>query len=367
MQYPLQQIGNPVLARGYVLGVVFGFCALLSVAAAVCWLTNQMTRLVWLVPLISTIATVPLIIAARYQQKDIPDSSAHLQLIEVQPGSQTIQALQWTATYMRNADNTKLVADGNAMVWWPNNTKQQDLRRWTWLDYGKWELSSSGWPSGLWQINSRYALPKKQLDAHAFIDDRGLHVQLPSELGEPLTDAVVQFTRGDPIPCGTFEQKAQVLIPELHLSQLDSWLTGSMVSDEQRRREQVYRQLHASGRQLGYPSYPAVIGWTELWPAPVQWNQVRETRGSALVLLPIQLQPTASGQRVHVPHSVVKVENVGSSGLLSTAFSTPAAGGPMNLLHRPKWACAAHYPNKSALSEPARSPALYTCAHHSAL
>ncbi len=41
VQYPLQQIGNPVLDRRYVLSVVFGFCGLLGVIAAACWFTTR--------------------------------------------------------------------------------------------------------------------------------------------------------------------------------------------------------------------------------------------------------------------------------------------------------------------------------------
>ena len=164
VQYALQQIGNPVLNRSFVLSIVFGFCLLLCAVAGICRLTNHMLRLVWLVPLVSLAASAPLMIASVFQRREIPDTSAHLQLIEVQPGSQTIQATQWTASYMSHAHQDKLLGEGDAVVSWPPTSGQLDLRRWTWLDYGKWELTSSGWPSGIWQLKSRYALPATNLD-----------------------------------------------------------------------------------------------------------------------------------------------------------------------------------------------------------
>lgn len=321
VQYPLQQIGNPVLDRRYVLVIVFGFCAVLGSVAGVCWLTNQMMRLAWLIPLISLAATAPLLISSTYQRRDIPDTTAHLQVIEVLPGSQTIQAMQWTATYLHETEGLKLLGDGDAMVSWPESSAQQDLRRWTWLDYGKWELSSSGWPNGLWQLQSRYALPKKNLDVIAQIDEQGLKFQLPEELEHTLHDAVVQYWPGDPVPCGVLKPRETIRVPELQLAQTDSWLTDSIVSDEQRRRDQVYRQARATSRDQGYPSYHSLMGWTDLWPGPITWNQERDQRGSALVALPIKLQPTPSGQRVHVPHTVIHIENANLSGSLSTAFS----------------------------------------------
>ncbi len=208
-----------------------------------------MLKLAWLIPLVSLAATAPLLISAAYQRRDIPDTTAHLQLIEALPGSQTVQALQWTASYMQPADGLVLQGDGDAMVSWPHSSSQLDLRRWTWLDYGKWELSSSRWPSGLWQLHSRYALPQQNLDVIAHIDERGLQIELPSELKHSLQDGVVQFWPGDPVACGELRRDEVIQVPESQLAQHDSWLTDAIVSDEQRRREQVYRQLQAVDRQ----------------------------------------------------------------------------------------------------------------------
>lgn len=321
MQYPLQQIGNPVLNRNYVLSVVFGFCGLLGVVTILCWLTNHMLRLVWVIPVVSILATAPLLISSARLRRDIPDTSAHLQLIEVQPGSQTIQAFQWTASYMQKSAELKLQGTGDATVSWPKAANPLDLRRWTWLDYDQWELASSGWPNGLWQLQSRYALPKQKLDVLANIDEQGLHIQLPAALEQSLQDAVVQMWPGDPVPCGTLERTQHLQVPEGHLSQVDSWLTTTIVNDEQRRRDQVYHQLQAIGRQPGFPSYHALMGWTNLWASPVHWSDSRDERGAALVVLPINLQPTPSGQRVHVPHTVIHIENDNADHALSTAFS----------------------------------------------
>ena len=155
----------------------------------------------------------------------------------------------------------------------------------------------------------------------ARIDEQGLQLQLPKQLEYALSDAVVQYSPGNPAPCGKLELDKSNRVPELHLSQADSWLTESLVDDEQRRREQVYRQLQAVEGQPGFPSYPAVLGWTELWPGAVAWGQARDQLGAALVVLPIKLLPTASGQRVHVPHSVIRVGNANQAGSVSTAFS----------------------------------------------
>ncbi|MCC6507992.1 MAG: hypothetical protein IT423_02720, partial [Pirellulaceae bacterium] len=321
IQYPLKHIGNPVLDRSFVLSMVFGFCGLLAFSGVVCWLRGQMIYLGWLIPLLSLAATIPLLVASAQLRREIPNTSAHLQLVEVLPGSEMVQATQWTATYMSGTDKAKLQAAGDAQVSWPHSDKQLDLRRWTWVDYGRWELSSSGWPNGLWRLQSKFGLPPRQLDVPARIDEKGLSFELPADLGQPLEDAVVQFHPGDPQPCSLVEQGKTVRVNDKHLTLIDTWMGSTIVDDEQARRDEVYRQLQAVESDIGYPSYPALLGWTKLWPGPIAWDQSRDERGSALVVLPIKLAPVASGTRVLVPHTVIRSETSSRSGSFSTAFS----------------------------------------------
>lgn len=321
IQYPIKHIGNPVLNRSFVLTCLFGFCGALSLCGWWCWQRRQMLNLGWLVPLLSISAALPLLIASGNLRRDLPNTSAHLQLVEVQPGSQNIQATQWTATYMRDANRAGLVSQADAFVSWPSSTQQLDLRRLIWRDYQQWQLTSSGWPHGLWRLKSRFTLPPRDLDVIGHIDRHGLSLKLPAELTQALEDAVVCFTPGDPAVCDRIESGAIHKVSDRHLTAEDSWLGSAIVDDEQSRREEVYQQVPGGRYQSAYPTYPALLGWTKLWPSPIAWEEPRDERGSALVVLPIKLLPVSPGTDVFVPHNVIRLETPTTFDTYSGAFS----------------------------------------------
>lgn len=320
VDYPLKQIGNPVLNRNFVISIVFGFCGLLALSGWWCWHTGALTRMGWLVPVLSIAAAVPLLVASNRVRRDMPDTSAHLQVIEVQPGSRLVQGSQWTATYMSRSSSGELVADGDALVSWPDTGGQNDLRRWLWDDYQHWQLSSTGWPHGLWRLNSRFNLPPRQLDVIARLDDQGVALELPAELGEPLQDAVLCYVPGDVAVCNRLDSDRAARVSDAHVTIGQSWLGSTIVNDEQARRDDVYRLLPSRTATSRYPSYPALLGWTKLWKTPLAWSESRDERGSALVALPIKLLPVPSGETVHVPHTLVRAETPAEGAARSTAF-----------------------------------------------
>jgi hypothetical protein len=319
--YPLKHIGNPILNRSFVLMLVFGFCVALGIAGAIGWHSGKLVRLGWMVPLLSLAASTPLLIASYQLQREVPDTSAHLQIIEALPGSRCIQGIEWTTTYKAGSDLATLSANGDAITTWPKSSQQSDLRRLTWKDRNRWLLSSSAWPGGLWQLQTRFHVPPQRLDVNATLDRQGLSLQMPSEWKQSLEDAVLMINPGDPAICNRIQAGTTVRVSDGNTTMDQSWLGDTIVNDEQARRDEVYRQLPARGSDFAYPSYPALMGWTPLWPSPVSWSDGRNERGSALVLLPVNLQPVATGQEVLVPHTVIKLETPTQNYVTSAAYS----------------------------------------------
>lgn len=321
LDYPLKHIGNPVPDRALILGIVFGFCGLLALTAAWCWHIGRAVWLGWLVPLLAAVACVPIVIAAAGLRRGMVDTTAHLQLIEVHPGSRTARGLEWSGMFNSDDKERLLVAQGDAVVDWPTSAPQIDQRRWLWKDFQDWQLSSSGWPHGIWRMSSRFGLPPQQLDVVAQLDRQGLELIPPPALDQPLEDAVLCYTPGDSVVCRRLELGKTVRPDEAHLTLADSWLGDAIVDDEQARRDAVYRAVPGRAGELAYPNFPAVLGWTKLWPVPVAWSEPGDERGSALVVLPVRLMPVASGQSVSVPHSIIRVETPTIGQSRSNAFS----------------------------------------------
>jgi hypothetical protein len=141
---------------------------------------------------------------------------------------------------------------------------------------------------------------------------------MPSEWTQSLEDSVLMYHPGDPAICSRIQAGATFRVPNGNATMDQSWLGDAIVNDEQARRDEVYRQLPARGSEFAYPSYPALMGWTPLWPSPVSWSDGRNERGAALVILPVNLQPVATGEEIMVPHTVIKLE---APNQTSTIFS----------------------------------------------
>lgn len=321
IEYPIKHIGNPIPDRRFVMAVLFTFGGLLCIAGLICWKTSRMVQLGWIIPVISIGACVPILVAAQRLRRDLVDTSAHLQVIEVLPGSRVIAGTQWTTSYLAGSNSSSLFADGDATVRWPTAGQQLDLRRWLWTDYQRWQLSSSGWPHGIWRIDAQFNLPPRPLDVIARVDQSGLNIELPKEMGETLQDAVLYYTPGDAAICRDVPLGRSVGVPDDQLTLQSSWLGDSIVSDEQSRRGDVYRHLFTSDSEHRFPSYPALLGWTDLWPSPIKWDGEREERGAALVILPVKLLPVPSGTSVYVPHTLISVETPLIGQSRSNAYS----------------------------------------------
>ncbi len=363
-EYTTKHIGNPVLDRRIVLGSLATFCGLLSVASVVCWATSRLVLLGWLIPLLSIIGAAPLAIAAMRSQHAIPDTAARLQIVNVTPGSKSFFVSEWMSNFAGDqASQAALNVTGDATAQLlpskkppslaldvgaaPDNPPASsaneepseslqgplDLRRIIWMDLHRWQITSAKWPHGLWTLRAQYGVPNRSMDVIGSLTPDGFKLQLPSELDEPLQDAVLEYVPGDIVPCGTLNNvtangsvstnvDSSFTVPETTRAIGQSWLSEQLVNDEQMRRDMIYQSLAKSKMIDRYPSYPCLMGWTKLWESPFQWNMPREERGSALVMLPVRLQPVASGTTVTVPHYLITTHSFIKPGVRSTAWDS---------------------------------------------
>jgi hypothetical protein len=83
------------------------------------------------------------------------------------------------------------------------------------------------------------------------------------------------------------------------------FIAGTLLSDEQRRRQVFYQQLLDPD---GYPPIhgPTLLGWTEPLDMGFQFPEAVERVGSALWAIPLELRRPESGTTVVVPSPLVK-------------------------------------------------------------
>ena len=98
------------------------------------------------------------------------------------------------------------------------------------------------------------------------------------------------------------------------------FLTESLLSDEQQRRQRFLRYLLASDdRSMAYPNVPSLMAWTS--PIDVGFELPHKEAGAALVTIPIELTRPESGTKIAIPAPFLTYNAVfGAKGGYTSVF-----------------------------------------------
>lgn len=301
--YELQHIGNPVVPRAWVARALVGFCLLLAVIGARLAWGGELSLLGAIVPAVSLLFGVALMVASTYVRKDVPESNAKLQLVQIVEDGSSALVREKGAVHLEGEAAMQLVsqADGHADV---AAEMASGIPRYTMTDFQQWELSNQAWSSGTWRYDADYVLPTSDMVARAQVTENGVELELPDSLSK-LEDPVFTFAVGDPMLCST--NAAGLTCDGSLEADGERWITGTIISNEQQRRLQVYQQFFKADERVGQLSH-VLYGWTEPWADGPKWSKDLEINGAALIAMPVRLQRPQGGKQIFVPHGLVQLQ-----------------------------------------------------------
>jgi hypothetical protein len=318
-EYPLKQIGNPVVGRRIVLISLAAFLVVFSSMALLLWKMGWASRLSWMAPLVSAVGCVPLLVASLWVRGDVTESVGRLQLIDIGPDGCHSVVHEQSAVFLNDVHSLALTSESETIVAPVSVSTDVGLRRWTWDGFQHWNWSNPQWPAGLTRMRTRSVVPTDSLLVQGSWDGEEVKFELPASFTNRLEDPILQFAAGTPSLCrrdgaGTWRTDESLAVDG------DQWMAGNLISDEQVRRLAVYRQTFEHLAKARTNHWPALWGFTELWPNGTRWNRELEQRGSALIRLPIRLSPPPIEQRIRVPAALIvpRLQNLGMGQ--STAF-----------------------------------------------
>ncbi|MCA9190641.1 MAG: hypothetical protein KDB03_02725 [Planctomycetales bacterium] len=302
IEYPMKQIGNPIVPRTWVAAALIGFCIVLmcaSVWQAIHWDLSRMA--VW-APILALLASGILLGASTWVRKDLEESDSRLQLVNVTADGQNAMIQESGVVFISDARSMELASEteGRGQA---DESLNSGIRRFEIQDLHRWTLSNQSWQPGTWRYKSRYSIPQHNLTALGEFSSQGVKISAPADLPSPLEDPVVAYVAGDP------------LIPSVSANQLladgslsgrgDRWVSSSIITDEQQRRSEVYRDVFSPRERIASPRR-RVYGWTERWSG-TEWTYDLAHLGSSLVSLPLKLQRPPLHTEILVPHGFVDV------------------------------------------------------------
>lgn len=315
LEYPLSHIGHPIVSRGWIVAALGTFCLLLGVVGLWRIVAGDLGIIGAVAPVLACIAGVGLLAAKTWVRGDIQECVAKLQRIEVSQDGSLASAHEQAAMFLDSVEAMDLQCefDGRATT---NPLNTGGITRYMVDDFQEWKLTNDDWPTGVWRYQTDYVLDANQLMVTAELSDQGCKLKLPEQMEKELEDSVLAFVAGGPMLCSA---DAGGLIADGSITVGEQrWIAGTLISDEQQRRMEIYRQLFGESEQRSLKR--TLYGWTSLWDGP-QWDRDLPQRGAALVSLPVDLKRPPPGTQVLVPHGLVEFRQSSTEMGRTTAYS----------------------------------------------
>jgi hypothetical protein len=309
--YPLKLVGNPVVPKGWVAAALLGFCGLLTCTVVFFAYVGRMTLLGVVAPCIAILASIALMISANWVRRDIPESVSRLQLVDIGGNGKFASIREQASVYLATAADMQCDSKFDGIMRTANGAGSLVIK-----DFQDWNVADSNWPPGAWRYDMEYVIPTEELIVKGRLSSDGLELILPDALPSSLQDPILSYVTGDPLLCEVIE--AGLRANTQHTVDQDRWITGAIISDEQQRRLEIYRQFFEPNKLLRRPG-SRLYGWTNTWPGS-NWSRKLKEQGSALVSLPVVLVRPTNGEEVFVPHGLVQVQRRFSTSNLTSAF-----------------------------------------------
>lgn len=315
--YAVELIGAPVPPRGLMVGILSSFCLVIVAVGVWRYASGDLSRIGFIVPAISAVVAVGILIGSAWIRREIKQTDSRLQIIEASDDGNNAYVREHGAVYLDAASDMKLVGQisGSAS---PAPSVSSGIKTLVADDMLSWSMQNTAWPPGIWRYSTAGVVEVQSMRASARLTDKGLEIIPPR--GVELADVVVNFVPGNRMICS---QIGDTFFTDGALKAAgDRWFVDTLVSNEQTRRAEVYREYFlVRERETRMPR--RLLGWSNRWNELPRWNRDDlELAGAALVSIPIQLLPPAQNQPIFVPHGLISIRSAKDSISLSTSFDS---------------------------------------------
>jgi hypothetical protein len=317
-----EQVGYRTAGRGTVLAVLGLFC--LGLLGAGVWLERRkrLEHLAWIGTGAAGVAAAALASVGISYQQSIPPTAAIAQYAEVPPGGLDLSVTGLLELYQPKSTPLPMGARRGGVIL-PDSPNEAGAatRRMVWTDFDAWHWENLVLPQGVWLAPFEYSVPlENPIVARATFGPAGLTGSCSAGAFDGLSDAIVAMPSGR---CVSVDWESQQVFQARNRGLLPprQFIAGSLLSDEQRRRQAIYEQLLPDGEHLGSPRRPLLYFWAR--PLEMQFVFPQEARqvGSALIAVPLEFERPAPETEIQLsaaflPYQTTRSPHTGAlSGL----------------------------------------------------
>jgi hypothetical protein len=309
------EIGYAVVSR-LTLGLVFAAVVALTLALGMVLRRSRRPELLGCVgPIAALVATGVFVYLGESSRRSVPPTVAVAQVVEAVPGTDEVAVHGLLALYRPDAGPVEAGAAQGGLFQLDMTGLEGQKRRFILTDRDAWHWEHLALPAGVRLAPFRSPTPTGQpITAVARFGPGGLEGTLTAAPFRNLADAVLHTVEGRDLtvrlgPDGTFSAGSEEVLPA------GEFLAGAVFTDRQQRRQALYREaLKRPALQLG-EGRNVLFAWAD--PIDLHFDLLQQGRtvGSALLAIPLQLEPSAPGERVTIPGPLIPFRRIKEEGL----------------------------------------------------
>ena len=318
-----EQIGYAILSRQQILGILGGLSLFLLLAGWFLTRRKQGEHLGWLAPF-GALATAGLLIwLGSVNRQQVPPTLATAQLVQLVPGANDVNLRGMLAAFNSQESSQAIGSASNGMFFPDMSGLEGRTRRMVWTDLDDWTWEQLHLPPGVRNAPFQYYGPLKSApSAVAEFTSEGLRGRFATGGFQNVNDLVIALPKQRGLWAeleddGTFRSGPD------HVLAKNQYIGDALLSDEQRRRQQVYQKLLTRKRGAFFPSAPTLLAWAD--PLDLKFSFPDATRqvGSALLSIPLTIKQTPPDTRIQIPSAFLLFRSTGgpNNRSASSAYS----------------------------------------------
>ncbi|MBN80926.1 MAG: hypothetical protein CMJ70_12385 [Planctomycetaceae bacterium] len=304
------EIGYQVVARGIVVLVLGTFSFGLPVLSFLLDARQKRDWLVWLIPATAVVAAGLLVILGGQSRRAVPPTAAMVQLATATPNTNEVMVDGLLAIYNQQQVAARYGAERGG-VFLPNVADSGQTRRIVWTGIDQWQWDNVTLPAASVRIAPFRSVVRlnQPLEFVGSFNADGFVGSFRGETIGPVEDALMVVPGGNKWRV-RFQDTGQGALEAGDLIAGGSYLSDGLMSDKQRRRQSVYRQLFRRSEELGFPTEPTLFVWASAFDTQFVFSPEVEQRSSALLAVPVGMESPQPGTEVLIPNAFLRCRSI---------------------------------------------------------
>lgn len=299
-----EQIGYEIVSRNTLLVLLSGFCLTLLVVGLVLVGRKRLEWLGWLGPTFAVGISIVIIVLGVQSRRTVPNTAVDLQIVNTSPDSEHLNVQGLAALFNRSSSGAEIGAANEGHLVLDATGLTGRVRRVIQTDVNRWHIQNLELPAGVrfapFKVPVRY--PTK-VQVRATFGPNGLTGRVTKGPFGTFADTVIATEAGQTVGLrfddrgnpNVFSVRTSDVLPE------GEFISGTLLSDEQRRRQEIYRQLVPGPNSKPFPTEPTLMTWAPRLDLGFDFPDQERQIGSALVLAPVVLDRPPPKSDVLIP------------------------------------------------------------------